>query len=195
MGREAVEDGLAPLLCHGVDQLEHVVDLEAREHIGEALVGQGFHDVSLNLVGQLSEQGGGAALTEEQVDHRPDLIGREVRKDRAEVGRVDAHEQPLGASMNPRREESAKDAAGYDGLGHAVFPGVGPGKSLPALVDPDCEDGFQKAARQARYEPRRCRLGGAVSAGSRFAHESERIVSAFGGLSIYPGRERVSSVA
>jgi hypothetical protein len=117
-GGQVLQHDVAPILGEGAHQLEHVVDLEPAEDLGEPFVGDRFDDLGQDLRRELAEHPRGAAVLEQEVDHDPDLVRRQVLQDRPDVRRVDALEELFGAEMGPRLQEPAQDAGRDDRLGH-----------------------------------------------------------------------------
>ena len=100
----------APLLRDSGDELEHVVDLEPPDHVGQALIGERVGDGRKQLRRQLAHHARRAALAEEQLDHGADFVRGEAREQGRDVGGLHAREQPLGAAARAAREQAAQDA-------------------------------------------------------------------------------------
>jgi hypothetical protein len=149
-----------PLLRDSRDQLQHVVDLEPPDHVGQALVGERIGDRRQLLGRQLAHHAGGAALAEEQLDHGADLVRGEAREQRCDVGRLHAREQPLGAAAAPlasrrRRMRARCHPAGHHPGGIVVEPSgsATPGVAAARLAVPR-RDRVQNACKSPRGSAR-----------------------------------------
>ena len=80
--------------------------------VGEPLIRYGLEDVGKHLVGQLPQHPGRAPLPEEQLDDRANLLAREAREQRRDVGGRHAREQTLGARVHAAGQQPAQDACG-----------------------------------------------------------------------------------
>jgi hypothetical protein len=108
VGGQAPEHLLAALLGQPLHQLEQVVDLQAAEYVREALVRDRVEDLGKHLVGQLAQHPGGAALAEQQLDHRARLVGGEIGEKRRHVRRRHLRQQTLGARQHAAGKQTAQ---------------------------------------------------------------------------------------